>query len=93
MSLDRYNTQRKRLEKLQELSRQKDTSMTSKQHREMQVLRSSFTMNDEEYSSQSMLKIVKYIEGLKSLDRATSSDLARLTVLKNKLHIINLELN
>jgi len=85
MSLDRYNTQRKRFEKLQELSVQKDTPMTSKQHREMQVLRSAFAIGDEQYSLQSMLKIIRHIEDLKSLNRATSSDLARLLVLKNKI--------
>ena len=85
MSLDRYNAQRKRLEKLQELSRQKDTPMTSKQHREMQVLKSSFDMEQNNYSLQTILRIISHIEHLKSLNRATIGDLARLEVLKNKI--------
>lgn len=85
MGVDRYNMQKQRLAKLQSLARNPNSGMTSKQHREMQILRSSHTMYEEEYSLQKMLKIIKYIEELKELNRATSSDLARLLVLKDKV--------
>lgn len=85
MSLDRYNTQKQRLIKLQKLSKEQDSAMTSKQHREMQVLKSSFDMENSNYSLQTILRIIYHIENLKSLNRATVSDLARLDVLKNKI--------
>ncbi len=85
MGVDRYNMQKQRLAKLQSLARNPNSGMTSKQHREMQILRSSHTMYEEKYSLDKMQKIIKHIEDLDKLDRATSSDIARLLVLKDKV--------
>jgi len=85
MGLDRYNTQKQRLEKLLSISGERDSRMTPKQRREMDILRSAFTMNDEERTLQCTLRIIKHIEELATTDSATDTDLARLFVLKQKI--------
>jgi len=42
-------------------------------------------MVEQDYSIETMNKMISYIEELDKLDRATSSDLARLLVLKDKV--------
>jgi len=85
MALDRYNAQAQRLKKFQRLSNQVGSKMTSKKHREMQLLRASIDIYNEEYSIDKMKSIVNHIESLREINRATISDLARLEILKEKL--------
>lgn len=85
MGLDRYNTQKQRLKKLLKMYKDPSVRMNSKQHKEMYILKSAHNMTEQEYSMETMIKIINHIEGLDKLDRATSSDIARLLVLKDKV--------
>ena len=85
MGLDRYNTQKQRLKKLLKMYKDPSVRMSSKQHKEMHILKSAHSMAEQDYSMETMIKIIKHIEDLDKLDRATSSDLARLLVLKDKV--------
>ncbi len=85
MALDRYNSQAQRLKRLQKLSKQVDSKMTSKQHKEMQLLRASISIYNEDYSIDKMKSIISHIESLNEINRATTNDLARLEILKQKL--------
>lgn len=82
---DRYNISKTRLAKLKTLARNPNGRITSKQHREMKLLECEASMLSQDLSLQSMLKIIAYIEHLKTTDSATDSDLARLMVLKHRL--------
>lgn len=82
---DRYNLQKQRLAKLQKLAKMPNSTITSKQHREMQILRSTASMMEQEYDLKTTLFLIAHIEDLASTNSATSSDLARLMVLKEKI--------
>lgn len=85
MGLDRYNTQKQRLKKLLKIHKNPSVRMNSKQHKEMYILKSAHNMVEQDYSIETMHKMISYIEDLDKLDRATSSDIARLLVLKDKV--------
>ncbi len=83
MALDRYNSQVQRFKKLQKLS--KESILTSKQYREIELLKSSIDAYKESYPLEKMISMAKYIEELNEINRATASDLARLEILKEKI--------
>tara|TARA_R110002050_G_scaffold2236_1_gene13450 strand:- start:764 stop:1033 length:270 start_codon:yes stop_codon:yes gene_type:complete len=85
MGVDRYNMQKQRLKKLLKMYKDPSVEINSKQHKEMHILKSAHKMVEENYSMETMQKIIKHIEDLDELDRATSSDIARLLVLKDKV--------
>ena len=85
MNLDRYSSQKQRLDKLLSLSKRIDSKITSKQYREMNVLKSAFAISECKMSLQSIFKTIRYIEELSMTDSATDSDLARLFILKERV--------
>ena len=90
MGTDRYNSGKQRLAKLSRLAKEPNSRMTSKQHKEMMLLRESIDVWKEDYSLEKTLKIISYLEDQRDLERATPTDIARLEILKIK-HLIMLK--
>ena len=85
---ERFNVNENRLEYLRELfiSAQKgDRHMSSKQHREYINLKAAYNGFAKDYDLQQTLKVISHIEELQLTDSATSADLIRLQVLKDKI--------
>ena len=85
---ERFNVNENRLEYLRELfiSAQKgDKYMSSKQHREYINLKAAYNGFAKDYDLQQTLKVISHIEELQLTDSATSADLIRLQVLKDKI--------
>lgn len=85
---ERYNTTLNRLEELKRkfaAAKQGRGNFSSKQHREYQSLLAAHNGFADDYDLQRCLKVIGYIESLVETDSATSTDLIRLQVLKDKI--------
>ena len=85
---ERFNVNQNRLEVLKELfiaSREGKKKMSAKQHREYMNLKAAYNGFSEGFDLQKTLKVISHIESLRETDSATSADLIRLEVLKDKI--------
>lgn len=85
---ERFNVSENRLEYLKELmadARAGKRSMSSKQHKEYLNLKAAYNGFSKDYTLQQTLKVISHIESLHSTQSATSADLIRLAVLKDKI--------
>lgn len=85
MGVNRYNIDKQRLKKLTSLNRNAVNLITPKQRRELDMLRSQYAIATLEMTKESMQKVITYLEEMVRLDSATSSDQARLVILKDRL--------
>lgn len=85
---ERYNTSLNRLEYLKELkgaAAMGKKKMSSKQHKEYLSLLAAHSGFSDGWDLQKTLKMISHIEMLHSTESATSADLIRLQVLKEKI--------
>lgn len=85
---ERYNTSLNRLEELKNMwhaAKNGRGTFSAKQHREYQNLLAAHSGFADNYDLQKCLKVINYIEELHSTESATSDDLVRLQVLKEKI--------
>ena len=85
---ERFNVNENRLEHLRELmadARIGKRKMSSKQHKEYINLKAAYNGFAKDYDLQQTLRVIDHIETLKLTESATSADLIRLAVLKDKI--------
>tara|TARA_R110002050_G_scaffold233644_1_gene369569 strand:+ start:6235 stop:6507 length:273 start_codon:yes stop_codon:yes gene_type:complete len=85
---ERFNIQENRLEHLRELFAQAKLgkkNMSAKQHREYQNLKAAYNGFSDDWDLQRTLRVIHHIESLQLTESATSADLIRLEVLKDKI--------
>lgn len=85
---ERFNVNQNRLEVLKELfiaSREGRKKMSAKQHREYLNLKAAYNGFAEDFDLARTLRLISHIEELALTDSATSADLIRLEVLKDKI--------
>ena len=85
MVINRYNIDKQRLNKLNSLNRNAVNLITPKQRRELDMLRSQYAIATLEMTKEAMLRCIAHIEEQAALGCATSSDLARLIILKDRV--------
>lgn len=85
---ERFNVNENRLEYLRELFAQAKAgkrNMSAKQHREYQNLKAAYNGFSQGWDLQRILRVINHIEHLQTTETATSADLIRLEVLKDKI--------
>ena len=85
---ERFNVNENRLDYLRELKAaavKGDRKMSSKQHKEYLSLKAAYSGFADNLSLQQILKMIAYIEELHATESATSTELIRLAVLKDKI--------
>ena len=85
---ERFNIQENRLDVLKQLKADAAMGkkrMSAKQHRELLDLTAAHNGFANEFDLQTTLRIIAHIEDLHLTESATSADLIRLEVLKDKI--------
>lgn len=85
---ERFNVSENRLDHLNQLmadAKAGTKKISAKQHRELLNLRAAYNGFSQDFDLQKTLKVISHLEDMKSGDCATSSDLIRLEILKDRI--------
>lgn len=84
--MGRYNIDKGRLSKFEKLDKIKKERMSAKQLQEWSIMKAREEAAVLDIPKERLVKIRDYIRELKSLERATRSDLARLMVIEERIN-------
>lgn len=85
---ERFNVSENRFEYLKQLmadAKAGKKKISAKQHRELLNLKAAYNGFSKDFDLQTTLRVISHLEDMKAGDAATSSDLIRLEILKDKI--------